>query len=529
MQAAVKIEAAGGARRRWVLGVTAVASLLVTLDALVVSTALSTIRTALHPSAQQLEWTVNAYTLSFAVLIITGAILGDRLGRRAVFCIGLGLFTAASAGCAMAPDIDWLIAARAVQGGAAAMIVPLALAILTAAFAPRDRPKALGIFGSVSGLGVSLGPLLGGAVVQGISWPWIFWLNIPIGLALIAAARLRIEESFGQPSGHDPVGLALVTCAALGIVWALVRGASAGWGSTEVLGTLTAGFAAAVAFLGWESRVTAPMLPLRLFTSRRFSAGNAAIFFQWGSALGAIYLMSQFLQNGLGYGPLGAGLRMSPWGAVTVIVPQVAGRLIGRIGEGPLIAVGMTFNALALATVALIAGPHVAYWQIGLLLAISGGGLATSLPAVQSAALTSVSPADIGIASGTLMMVRQLGGAFGVAVLVAVFSDTGSYASPHSFLEGFTPALGVCAALAAFAALAGLSLSGRQRSELDGTRDTFGPGGQAGSVVRRRSESGSIGVSASKQASGPVARAAASVRSIRIRVRVVAGLVLDRP
>jgi EmrB/QacA subfamily drug resistance transporter len=463
MQGALTMDRAGRARQRWVLGVTAVASLLVTLDALVVSTALSTIRTELHASAQQLEWTVNAYTLSFAVLLMTGAILGDRFGRRAVFCIGVGLFAAASAGCAMAPDIGWLIAARAVQGGAAAMVVPLGLAMLTAAFAPRDRPKALGIFGGVSGLGVSLGPLLGGAVVQGISWPWIFWLNVPVGLALIALTRLRIAESFGQRSDPDPVGLVLVTGAALGIVWALVRGAPAGWGSSEVLATLAAGIVMAVAFVGWESRAATPMLPLRLFTSRRFSAGNAAIFFQWGSALGAIYLMSQFLQNGLGYGPLSAGLRMSPWGAVTVIVPQVAGRLIGRVGERPLIVTGMTLNAAALGTIALIAGPHVSYWQIGLLLAISGAGLATSLPAVQSAALTSVQPADIGIASGTLMTVRQLGGAFGVAILVAVFSSTGSYAAPHRFIEGFTPALGVCAALAACAALAGLSLPGRQR------------------------------------------------------------------
>jgi EmrB/QacA subfamily drug resistance transporter len=462
MRRASNTERAGRAAQRWVLGVTAVASLVVVLDALVVSTALSTIRVDLHASVQQLEWTVNAYTLSFAVLLMTGAVLGDRFGRRRVFCIGVGLFAAASAGCALSPDASLLIAARAVQGAGAALVMPLALALLTAAFAPRDRPKALGIFAGVSGLGVSLGPLFGGAVVEGISWPWIFWLNVPVGLALIALARERIEESFGQRSEPDLLGLALVTAAALGIVWGLVRGNPAGWGSVEVLAALTLGVLLTVAFVAWEVRASPPMLPMRLFRSRRFSAGNAAIFFQWGSALGALYFMAQFLQDGLGYGPLDAGVRLMPWGAVTVIVPQLVGRLIARVGERPFIAAGMTLNAAALATIALIADPQVAYWQLGVLLAISGAGLAMSLPAAQSSVLTSVAPPDIGIASGTFMTMRQLGGAFGLAILVAVFASTGSYASPQAFIDGFAAATVVCASLAALAALAGLSLPGRQ-------------------------------------------------------------------
>jgi EmrB/QacA subfamily drug resistance transporter len=470
MRRAGNTERAGRAAQRWVLAVTAVASLIVVLDALVVSTALSTIRVDLHASVQQLEWTVNAYTLSFAVLLMTGAVLGDRFGRRHVFCIGVGLFAAASAGCALSPDASWLIAARAVQGGGAALVMPLALALLSAAFAPRDRPKALGIFAGVSGLGVSLGPLFGGAVVEGISWPWIFWLNVPVALALIALALGRIEESFGPRSDPDPLGLALVTGAALGIVWGLVRGNPSGWDSVEVLATLTIGVLLTVAFVAWELRASAPMLPMRLFRSRRFSAGNAAMFFHWGSSFGALYFMAQFLQDGLGYGPLEAGLRLMPWGATTVIVPQLAGRLIARFGERPFIATGMTLNAAALATIALIADPQVAYWQIGVLLAISGAGVAMSLPAAQSAVLTSVAPPDIGIASGTFMTTRQLGGAFGVAVLVAVFASTGSYATPQAFIDGFAAATAVCASLAALAALAGLSLPGRQIAPAVGLR-----------------------------------------------------------
>jgi EmrB/QacA subfamily drug resistance transporter len=462
MQRPSNSERAGRAAQRWVLAVTAVASLMIVLDALVVSTALSAIRVDLDASVQQLEWTVNAYALSFAVLLMTGAALGDRFGRRRVFCIGLGLFAAASAGCALSGDAGFLIAARAVQGTGAALVMPVALALLSAAFPPRDRPKALGIVAGVSGLAVSLGPLFGGAVVEGISWPWIFWLNVPFGLALIALARGRIEESFGQRSELDLLGLALVTGAALGIVWGLVRGNPAGWGSVEVLATLTVGVLLTVAFVAWELRAAAPMLPMRLFGSRRFSAGNAASFFHWGSAFGSLYLMAQFLQDGLGYGPLDAGLGLMPWGATTVIVPQVAGRLITRFGERPFIAAGMTLNAAALATIALIADPDVAYWQIGVLLAISGAGVAMSLPAAQSSVLTSVAPPDIGIASGTFSTLRQLGGVFGVAILVAVFAGTGSYASPQAFIDGFAPALGVCASLAALAALAGLSLPGPQ-------------------------------------------------------------------
>jgi predicted MFS family arabinose efflux permease len=185
------------------------------------------------------------------------------------------------------------------------------------------------------------------------------------------------------------------------------------------------------------------------------------MFFHWGSALGALYFMAQFLQNGLGYGPLDAGLRLMPWGATTVIVPQLAGRLIARVGERPFIASGMTLNAAALATIALIADQEVAYWQIGVLLAISGAGVAMSLPAAQSAVLTSVAPPDLGIASGTFVTMRQLGGAFGVAILVAVFASTGSYATPQAFI-GFAAATAVCASLAGLAALAGLSVPGRQ-------------------------------------------------------------------
>jgi EmrB/QacA subfamily drug resistance transporter len=435
---------------------------MVVLDALVVSTALSTIRLDLHASVAQLEWTVNGYALSFAVLLMTAAVLGDRFGRRRILCLGLGVFAAASAGCALSPSVGWLIACRVIQGVGAAFVMPVALALLGATFSADSRPRALGVFAGVSGLAVPLGPLLGGAVVQGISWPWIFWLNVPTGLALIALVLARIEESHGPRSEVDVPGLVLVTGAALGIVWGLVRGNPAGWGSPEVVGSLTVGVILTIGFVVREYRASAPMLPMRLFASRRFSAGNAAAFFHWGSAFGAVFFMSQFLQNGLGYGPLAAGLRLMPWGATTIIVPQLAGRLIGRFGERRFVVGGMLLHGSSLAWIALIAGPDLAYAQLVAPLVLSGAGVAMSLPAAQSAVLGAVELQDIGRASGAFSTLRQLGGAFGVAVLVAVFSGAGGYGSPQTFSDGFVAAIAACAGLALAAATAGSALPGRR-------------------------------------------------------------------
>jgi EmrB/QacA subfamily drug resistance transporter len=451
--------------RRWVLALTSAASLMVVLDALVVSTALTSIRADLGASIEQLEWTVSAYVLSFAVLLMTAAALGDRFGRRRMFVSGLGLFAAASVACALAPDVGWLIAARVLQGAGAALVMPLALALLSAAFPPQQRPKALGLFAGVSGLAVPLGPFLGGAVVEGVSWPWIFWLNIPIAALLIPLAQSRIAESFGPDTAIDAAGLALVTAAAFGIVWGLVRGNPAGWGSPEVLLALALGLLLALAFIIWELRAREPMLPMRLFRSRRFSAGNAAIFFHWASALGAVFFMAQFLQAALGYGPLVAGLALMPWGATTVIVPQIAGRLINRFGERPFIAAGLSLNAVALTWIALIAEPDVAYLGLVAPLIVSGTGIAMSLPAAQSAVLTSVAPEHIGKASGTFSTTRQLGGAFGVAVVVAVFAGAGSYSSAQAFSDGFVAATGACAALSLAGAAVGAALPGRRESK----------------------------------------------------------------
>jgi EmrB/QacA subfamily drug resistance transporter len=445
----------------WVLGVASVASLMVALDMLVVTTALSTIRVHLGASAEQLEWTVNAYTLSFAVLLMTGAVLGDRFGRRRLFATGLGLFALSSAACALAPNISWLIAARAVQGIGAALVMPLSLSLLSAAFAPERRAWAFGIFSGVTGLAVLGGPVLGGAITQGVAWQWIFWVNVPIGLLTIPIVFSRIAESHGPRSAPDLIGLGLIAGATLGLVWGLVRGNTAGWGSAEVVASLVAGSLLAIGFAAWELRAREPMLPMHLFTSRAFSAGNAAIFFLSGSLFGAVFFMAQFLQTAQHHGPLDAGLRLLPWTATLFVVAPLTGSRIGRVGERPFAVAGLVLQGAGMGWIALIAKPELAYWQLVAPLILAGVGVSMAMPALQNAVMSSVSDAHIGKASGTFNMLRQLGGVFGIAVLVAVFAGTGSYASPHAFSDGFVVALGICAALSLAGALAAVGLPSR--------------------------------------------------------------------
>src|SRR5947209_459511 len=321
----------------WVLALTACASLMVLLDAMVVTTALNTIRRDLGATIEQLEWTVNAYTLTFAVLLVTASALGDKYGRRRLFIIGLSIFTLASAACALAPGIGWLIAARTVQGAGSAMVMPHAMALLAAAYPPDRRARALGVFSSVSGLATLGGPVVGGAIAQGGSWQWIFWLNIPIGAILIPLARTRIPESTAPARRLDVGGLSLVTIGALGLVWGLIKGNSLGWSSPQVLGSLVVGAAGLATFVAWELRVEQPMLPMRLFARRGFAAGNASGFLLYIPVFGVVFLMAQFFQISGHTGPLGAGLRTVPWTGALFLVAPIAGALINRVGERPLV------------------------------------------------------------------------------------------------------------------------------------------------------------------------------------------------
>jgi EmrB/QacA subfamily drug resistance transporter len=444
------------AMQAWVLALTSVASFLVALDALVVATALSTIRCDLGASIEALQWTMNAYNLSFAVLLLTGAALGDRFGRRRLFGAGLGLFVAASAACALAGSAGWLVAARAVQGVGAALVMALAMALLSAAFPREVRGKALGIFSGLTGLALIAGPVVGGAVAEGIAWQWIFWINLPLGLIAMPLVHRRIPESFGPGTALDMLGVALVTGAALGVVWGLVRGNGAGWTSLEVVVALAAGCLLALAFVAWELRAGAPMVPMRFFGTRAFASGIAASFLFYASLYGTVFFLPQFLQTAQSHGPLGAGLRLLPWTATLFVTAPLAGALVNRIGERPLVVVGLLLQAVGMAWIALIAAPDLAYAKLVVPLIVAGAGVSMAMPAAQNAVLSSVTATELGKASGIFNMCRFLGGVSGITIVVAVFAGTGSFGSAQAFSAGFAPAIGVSAALSLRVAAAGM-------------------------------------------------------------------------
>jgi EmrB/QacA subfamily drug resistance transporter len=451
-----------GRTARWVLILTAIGSLMAAIDTLAVSTALSQIRLDLGASVVQLEWTVNAYNLSFAVLLITTAALGDRFGRRRLYAAGLGLFAVASAAGALAPDVGTLIAARAVQGIGAALIMPLGLALLSAAFPPEKRGAAIGLFSAITGLAVASGPLMGGAVVEGLNWQWIFWINVPIGLAFIPLVLTKMQESYGPDSGLDLRGLVLVSTGALAIVWSLMRGNEVGWASLELVASLAVGVALIAGFVAWELRAQEPMLPIRYFRSRAFSAGNAAIFLTFASLFGAVFFFAQLLQFGLGQGPLDTGLKLLPWTATFMTVAPAAGALVDKIGERPLMVAGLALQAVGMTWMALIAEPGLTYSAMLAPFIASGVGVSMAIPAAQNSVLGSVGIEAVGKAAGANSMMRELGGVFGIAIAVAVFAAAGSYASSTAFMQGFRPAIAVGAVLALAGAVAGLALPGRR-------------------------------------------------------------------
>jgi EmrB/QacA subfamily drug resistance transporter len=447
----------------WTFVITSVALFMATLDNLVVTTSLPVIRADLGASIEDLEWTVNAYTLTFAVFLLTGAALGDRFGRRRLFVIGLGIFTAASVAAALAPSVEALIVARAVQGLGGAIVTPLTLTILSAAVSPERRGVALGAWGGIGGLAVASGPLVGGAVVEGISWQWIFWLNVPIGLVLIPLAYFRLKETYGPATRLDLPGLALASTGLFGIVWGVVRGNTVGWSSPEIVGSLAVGALLTAAFVLWELRAPAPMLPMRFFRSRAFTAANIASLFMFFGMFGAIFLLAQFLQTVQGYSPLDAGLRILPWTAMPIFIAPLAGALSDRIGGRPLMAVGLGLQAIGLGWLAAVSTPTVPYAELVPAFVISGIGMALFFAPVANVVLSAVRPRQEGQASGANNAIRELGGVFGVAVLASVFSSYGGYESGQAYVDGLVPAVWVGAVVVALGAVAALFIPRKRR------------------------------------------------------------------
>jgi EmrB/QacA subfamily drug resistance transporter len=459
-------------RSIWTLLIVSVGLFMTVLDNLVVNVALPSIHRELGSSIQALEWTVNAYVLSYAVFLLTGAALGDRFGRKRMFTAGIVLFTVSSAAAALAPTTGMLIAARATQGLGAAIVTPLTLTLLADAFPPQRRGVALGIWSAISGIAVALGPLVGGAVVQLASWHYIFWINVPVGAVLVPLSIAHLSESRGTTRRLDLAGLGLASSGLFGIVFGLVRSQSLGWGSMQVVAPLGIGAALVVAFILYELRTTDPMLPMRFFTKRSFAVTNAVSLAMYFGMFGSIFFLSQYLQNVLHNSPLQAGVKLLVWTGASMVVSPLAGFFSERYGSRGFMVAGLSLQAIALGWLAMLAGVHQSYTSMIFPFILAGSGMALVFAPSANAVLSSVRTSEAGQASGATNAVRELGGVLGIAVLATVFTSHGGYTSPQAFITGLTPAMWVGVAVLAAGALIAAALPFSTRAEAAAQLDT---------------------------------------------------------
>jgi EmrB/QacA subfamily drug resistance transporter len=455
---------------------TSVAYFMVALDTLVVVTALPSIHRDLGGSISTLQWTATAYALAFGAGIITASALGDMLGRRRLYLTGLALFTAASAACAVAPDIAALIAFRAVEGIGAAIIMPLGLTILTSSFPPERRGAIVGIWGGVAGLAVACGPLIGGAVTQGLNWHWIFWLNVPVGILAFAGSRLRLLESCGPARRLDLPAVVLVTIGIGALTWGLVQGGQDGWGSAQPLIGLPLGGVSLAAFLAWEARAAEPMIPLGLFRSGGFSAAAAAQFLNAAAIFGAVFLTSQFFQFALGDSPLGTGLRFLPWTAMPMVVAPMAGAAFDRAGARRLVVPGLLLQAAGFAWIVYLAGRSPGYAGYVAPFLIAGVGISMALPCTAAAGLNAVPASSLGKASGVMNTMQQFGALSGIAIATTVFNANGSLTSAATITSGYRSAMAVAAGLSAIGAATALFMRGRVKKHAPESSQPRTPG-----------------------------------------------------
>ncbi len=441
-------------RAGWTFAIVSVALFMSTLDNLIVGVALPSIRADFGSTLEALQWTVNAYTIAYAVLLLTGAALGDRFGRKRVFMLGLGVFTFASALSALAPSAQALIAARALLGVGAAMVTPLTLTLLSEAVPVERRAAAIGAWAGIGGLGVAMGPVVGGAVVNGLAWQWIFWLNVPIGLILLALSTRFLTESRGPNAKLDLPGVGLASVGLTSLVFGIVRASDIGWSAAATLASLSTGAILLIGFVVWEHRSPAPMLPLRFFKSRAFTATNLTGMAMFFGVFGSIFFLAQFFQTVQGMTALQSGLRTLPWTAAPMVVSPIAGVLAGRYGARPFLVTGMLLQSISLLWLSMVSDANVVYSELIVPFILGGIGMGLVFATSASAVLAAVSEQEAGQASGAANMLRELGGVLGVAVLATVFSTYGSYASPEAFADGMTAALPVGAAITLAGAIA---------------------------------------------------------------------------
>ncbi|WP_020672323.1 DHA2 family efflux MFS transporter permease subunit [Amycolatopsis nigrescens] len=436
-----------------VLAAVGVPMFMVTLDNLVVTTALPVIKTNLGASLTDLQWFVNAYTLSFAALLLTASALGDRLGRRRMFLAGIALFTVASAACALATEPWMLTAARAVQGSAGAAVMPLSLTLLATAVPERLRAGAIGAWSGISGLGIAVGPVVGGAVTDGLDWTWIFWLNVPVGIVALPLAASVLRESRGGAVRLDPLGLVLSSGGVLSAVWGVLHGSEHGWSSGPVPAALLGAGVLLAAFVWWERRAAAPMLPPRLFRSRTFTVVLIVAFALSLGVFGSVFLLAQFFQLVQGLSPVESGVRTLPWTMAPMVVAPLAGLLAGRVGGRVLLITGQALIATGIGWIALVATVDSAYPALVVPFVLAGVGMGLTFAPLANLALSGVPRNEQGIASGASSTVRELGVAVGVAVLGSVFAANGGYRDQASFVAGLVPALATGAVVVALGAV----------------------------------------------------------------------------
>jgi EmrB/QacA subfamily drug resistance transporter len=411
-------------RKWWTLGAMCFALFMIMLDNTVVNVALPSIQDDLGASLSALEWTVNAYTLTFAVLLVTGGRLGDIFGRRRMFLFGVVVFALSSATIGLAPTQGWLVASRAVQGIGAAFMMPGTLSIITNTFPAEERGRAIGTWAGVSALALALGPVVGGALAEHVSWRAIFFLNLPVAAGAVAVTLFATRESYDRTVAKavDYAGIATISVGLTALVLALVEGNQWGWGSPGILALLGTAVLAVAAFVWVELHGRSPMVEFQYFRSRSFLGANAVAFIISFAMLAMFFFMALYMQNILGYSPLEAGLRFLPSTVVIIFAAPIAGRLSDRIGPRPLMAVGLTLAAIALFWQSRVT-VDTTYADLLASFSLMGLGIGLTMSPMSTAAMNAVSPEKAGAASGILSMFRMVGGTFGVAAIGALFQS----------------------------------------------------------------------------------------------------------
>ncbi len=442
---------------------------MATLDNLVMTSALPVVQADLGATDTQLSWFMNAYTLPFATFMLALATFGDRVGRRRVMIAGIGVFTLGSVAAALSGSAEALVAARALQGVGAAAIVPLSLTLLAAAVPPSARAAAIGVWSGVAGLGVAVGPVVGGAVVEGLSWQAIFWINVPVAAVAVPLLLAATPESRSALPGRlDVVGTLLLGGAVLAGVWGIVHGNDDGWSSAGVLGPLVAAGLMLAAYVGWARRLDRTgrpdadaVLPFRLFRRRAFGAANVVgLLFSLGM-FGSVFLLSQYLQVVQGYSPLEAGVRTLPWTAAPMVVAPLAGALVPRLGARALLVAGLALQTGSLLWFAAVVEQWDGYGGLVAPLVLAGIGMGLTFAPMSTAVLDGLPGDDLAVASSANNTIREFGVALGIAVIVAVFQGFGGTISPDGYAGAVGPALVAAAAAVAVALAAAFRVPAR--------------------------------------------------------------------